>query len=221
MYKHTMAQFHDFSSVSAASSYALGPVDPSHLVPVVVLLSSGSEVRSLVPDETLLSVTFLSDPLFCHGLVTGYESPSEMNDAASIPDLLNEIYHCFEWDLTHGDDLAQVVGYVLGSLSFLAPTELLFALVGISYLCWLLPLFAPYVATGQRRYLSEVCRQHRCLVNAYRLKVRALKLTGLSYEQAQRQSLDGFLPHLSDPSLDLYCARCWADGEQEEAEEVA
>jgi hypothetical protein len=196
MLNQTFASALDLSSVTA-SMYAVGPANPDHLAPMTVTLSDGSVERLLVPGPDLLPTGILEDPEFLRGVVLCFELYQKFDDGVAphgyrdIPHFLNTLYSSFVADLHCApvSDYSYAVGYALADLSMLARTNRLYALVGISYLSYLMQLLPPVHPARLGRFVRDASRLHDQTLKALRARVRECKARGMTYKQAQEAAL--------------------------------
>jgi len=174
---------------SLVSSYAVGPIDSVQVSTLQASLSDGQNISLLVPAHLPLSV--LAAPAFKEGCEWGYtESGSE---EWTIPQMVNEIYQTLREELDDEVDLrfyAWAVGFLLGSLTSLAETDRILALVGMAHLCFLLS-FIPLDSTlSWPPYgLLRARFLHNHALKAYRAHVRTCREQGMSFSEAQRLAL--------------------------------
>lgn len=195
------AQPFDSSSVSPVSSYALGPLAFDDLTTLTLTLENGYEGGLLVPGSDLLPVAILADPAFRDGAYYGFSS-GECDDllegTLTIPQLVNWVYRSFLGDIglelagnNYRDSLYPFyIGYVLGVLSALAVSNLLFALAGIAHLFYLASL-VPWLPADPSfaRYLYHADLCHNEAVGAYRSRWQEHKERGFPSDLAQRYAL--------------------------------
>ena len=188
---------------SASSSYALGPVDPSRVGWMGVTLSNGSQGRFLLPDEKLLPASILAEPRFALGLVEGLEGADAFDwdvDPLTFALLANRVFGSLWREFTYGSyDWA--IGWLLGTLSVLAEDDCLMALVGVSYLCYLISVVPPLTGSPLARALENADHANDEIVRAYRDRLRSLRDRGVPGPVAQRLALNGYKP--ADWELEL------------------
>jgi hypothetical protein len=79
-------------SFASTSSYAIGPIDPAHLLIQQAALSDGEEITLLAPASVPPLV--LSDPA-CKG---GYDEEELLCDL-SVPQFVNQLYYRLKYEL--------------------------------------------------------------------------------------------------------------------------
>ncbi len=189
---------HIHSSV-AVPSYAIGPIDPSHLIAMHAPCSSGEECPLLVPKS--LPLWILNHPEFRDGYERNFFTEEEgANEkwGKTIPHMVNLIYskllgEGFE-DLTSGEVEpnfgAWEIGWLLRDFARLAKTDRVFARTGIAHLCFLVsflpaeqPVYWPPAGLVWARW------KHDDAVKSYRARIRVYREQGKSYDEAQRLTL--------------------------------
>jgi hypothetical protein len=185
--------------VSPASSYAIGPIDPSHLVAMHAHCSNGEECPLLVPKA--LPLWILTHPEFRDGYEQNYfteEGEDDKERKQTVPHMVNLIYSklCGEGfaDLASGkvdpDFGVWEIGYLLRDFTRLVDTDQTLALTGMAHLCFLLS-FLPSKQPGRwpPAGLVHARGPHNDTVKAYRARVRIYREQGKSYDEAQHLAL--------------------------------
>jgi hypothetical protein len=179
-------------STIAASSYAIGPMDPTHLLTLQAGLSYGRQIRLLVPAS--LPHSLLSHPKFKDGYESGYLDGGT-EEEWTILQVVNHIWVTLYTELLNEwspSTYAWIIGYLVGDLAYLAETESMLASVGMAHLCFLLisiPQDTPSCDCTRR--LMSMDSPHHEAVRAYRARVRFYRETGMSLQDAQRKALEG------------------------------
>jgi hypothetical protein len=175
-----------------ASSYAIGPIDPTHLRALHVCLSNHQQICLLVPADLPPSV--LNHPQFREGYEWGYLECDTAREW-SVPQMVNAIYLALHRELQGEQRLSRyawAVGFLLGDLASLAERERTLALVGIAHLCFLLaciPLDACSLYPDD--CLMHMSAPHADALRAYRAEVRSYREQGKSFQEAQCLALVG------------------------------
>ena len=178
---------------SHASSYAIGPIDPTHLLTLQARLSDGQDIPLLVPAHLPLSL--LSDPQFKDGYEWGCLW-ADIEEGWTIPHMVNHIYHTLRTELSGECSLstsAWAVGFLLGNLAGLAKTERTLALVGIAHLRFLLACvsFDAWLSESSHCLIQKMEALHHAAIRAYRARVRLYRGQGMSFSEAQLFALAG------------------------------
>ncbi len=207
----TFAQHSLLSSRHA--SYRLGLIDPRSLAPMLIDPLDVPCFKLLVPGQEVFA-SLLIDPGFQDGAIWGYYDPEMCETPAQVA---NWVWHELRSGLYDApDDRAWLVGFLLGSLSCLAETNRLIALVGIAHLSFVLSLVPPLLQPRLSRTLCKVGALHDTIVRAYRALVRDHKAQGLDFAAASHAALTG-LSHLHAPYADGSCSNALPVEESEVA----
>jgi hypothetical protein len=178
---------------TTGTSYTIGPLNPQWIERVTVTLSDKSKATLLLPDAQLLSPVIGATQSFYDGVIAGLENPEEeFFGCWNMEKFVYEVYASFSFDLCHDGSYAWSVGFVLGSLSYLAIFDELQALVGIAHVCYLLELVPSSVSSKQ---LSSVLKKARSMSDAavalFLDRVREIEKGGVPWKDAQVVALGG------------------------------
>lgn len=172
---------------SLTSSYAIGPIDPTHLTTLQAYLSNGLDISLLVPAHLL--PILLSDAEFKDGYEYGYFG-GDAEEEWTVAQVVNHIYVNLYKELVgvrSPNVYNWVVGLLLGSLADLAERKRTLALVGMAHLCFLLacvPLDA-WLSDNSQRLVQQMDALHHSALRAYRARVRLSREQGMSFSEAQ------------------------------------
>jgi hypothetical protein len=185
--------------VFPASSYAIGPIHPSHLIIMYAHCSNREECPLLIPKA--LPLWILTHPEFRDGYEQNYfteEGEDNKEWKQTPPHMANLIYSklCGEGfaDFASGkvDPNFGVweIGYLLRDFTRLADIDQTLALTGMAHLCFLLSFLPPkpprcWPPAG----LVQARRSHNDAIKAYRARVRVQREQGKSFDEAQRLAL--------------------------------
>lgn len=173
------------------SSYTIGPLDQAQITMRSIQLSTSGTCTMLLP------LSFPSDvsthSLFQQGYETAYLEGELDAKSCTVPELLNDLYRTLtDLRYRHKDPgmYPWTLGFVLGELAYIAECDNTLALVGLAYVCFLLPLFTHPRPSDWPRYEPYNTRAwHDHAIRAYRRRVRAYREQGKSFEEAQRLAL--------------------------------
>lgn len=179
------------SAISAAFSYAIGPLASAQFRSLQVSLSDeDGEYSLLVPLH--LPPELLADPDFLDAAEYGYLEGSPQETVWSVPKLVNELY----WNLNElrerpePDIYPWTPGFLLGMLASIVEQDRTLGLIGLAHYSFLLPFFTQPRPSDWPRYEPySAFSAHTRAIKAYRRRVRGYREQGKSFAEAQRLAL--------------------------------